>query len=83
MAQRALPKPAQLPSPAGGPHRTRLVDVERVMMALECIHIVVKKQGECFIHAHRCEVTVHTLEAQSKKLSESPRRCLLVVCRND
>jgi hypothetical protein len=61
----------------------RVVDVKCVILALECVHVVVKKQCQGCVHAHWCEVTAYTLEAQTKKLREQASGGLLIARRND
>src|SRR5215510_16393577 len=53
---------------AGGFHSMQyrvefcIADVERVMVALECLCAVAKEQCKTSVDAHRCEVAVVTLE---------------------
>src|SRR5262249_39703221 len=54
-----------------------IADVERVMVALECLCAVAKEQCKTSVDAHRCEVAVVTLEAKPKELREKAGRSLL------
>src|SRR5262245_45204313 len=60
-----------------------IADVERVMVALECLYAVAKEQCKTSVDAHRCEVAVVTLEAKPKELREKAGRSFLVTCWND
>src|SRR5438105_7704284 len=59
-----------------------LIDLERVMVALE-LRIIVEVQGQRVVDSQRSEVRERTLVAQTKDPGEEPRRCLLVARRHD
>ena len=60
-----------------------VVDVERIMVALECLCAVAKEQCKTSVDTHRCEVAIVTLDAKPKELREKAGRSFLVTCRNN
>src|ERR1700680_779560 len=52
-------------------------------VARKRFHVVVEKQRERFVDAHRRKVTVSTLESEPETLREKAGRRLLVARRND
>src|SRR5215208_5698073 len=61
----------------------RVADVERIVMAVERLHVIVEQERQGIVHLHRCEMTVGTREGEPEHLREKARGGLFIAGRHD